>query len=446
MTILEHRPLLGAPTVWAVPTASSFSMSSGMSGKHLRVPGAQMLHATLFFASPLSEETTDEYGVTYLMARLLTEGAGARSGSDFAKAADRIAATLDASVSPDGIAVSLDVPLTHAAEGVALLASAITEPTFTSSEVERIKRLTLANLTMDEADPSAKVDTEYRRHLYERMSRWAVREQGDEHTLSNVSRAAIINRYEAAITAARGVVISAGALETHEVRNLFVDAFRGWTGTVSSPAPTLLPTAAVARTVFIDRPGASQTEVRVGAVTEGTSAPAWPGGLVAAHVLAGGMQSRLNYELREQRGYTYGVRARFTSNAGFGQFTMSGAFAAEHTGAALEGAARILREFRRNGPDEREHSAAVEAIVTGAPVSAQSARELQHLMVIGVATGSADDWYASQLLGVAATTPRSTVDDYRSLVPAALTTVILGDYRLCAPQLAAFDVKVDTVT
>lgn len=445
MVTLMNRPELAEPKNWVFPASSAWALESGIAGHHLQTPADAMLHVTARFAAPLTEEHEDHFGVSEFMSSLLTEGADGLSGAQFAEQADRIAATINGHVDDDGITLTLSIPASRSEQGIALLASALLRPHFDPADIERVREVRRANFMMAEADPAAHADNAFRAATFEHGSRWAAPVGGDLDALDRIDRDAIVKRHREVITVERMVVVSAGSLSAEHVRELVDCAFMGMPrGESAAPKPSIAP-AAPARTVFVDRRGASQTEIRVGSATASRLHSSWPGALVAAHVLAGGLRSRLNLVLREEKGYTYGVRARFTAMTLSGTFTVGGSFEASVTGDAVADTMRILADLRESGPEATEQASAVDALVVGAPVKVQTAGDLHDLLLLGVATGLSDGWYSRQLQAVQRTTAASVRESYRRLVPEDLVCVIVGDFETAGPQLEQAGVTVHTV-
>ncbi len=445
MVTLMNRPELSEPKDWVFPASTPWSLESGVTGHHLQTPADAMLHVTTRFAAPLTEEHEDVFGVSEFMSSLLTEGADGLSGAQFAEQADRIAATIHGHVDDDGITLTLSVPASRAEQGIALLASALLRPHFDPADIERVREVRRSNFMMTEADPAAHADNAFRTATFEHGSRWATPTAGDHDALDRIDRDAIVSRHREVVTVERLVVVSAGSLSAEHIRELVDRAFTGMPRGASAAPESSVATAAPARTVFVDRPGASQTEIRVGFATASRLHSSWPGALVAAHVLAGGLRSRLNLELREEKGYTYGMRARFTAMTATGTFTVGGSFEASVTGEAVADTIRILAELRDSGPEPSEHASAVDALVVGAPVKVQTAGDLHDLLLLGVATGLSDGWYSRQLQAIQRTTNTSVRESYRELVPEDLVCMIVGDFETAGPQLEQAGVTVHTV-
>jgi len=447
MTITATRPAIAEPVLWEFPAFDSWAAEPGLRGQHLALSGSRMLHLAVWIPTPLSTEPREQEGVTNLCARLLVEGTRQRTGQEFAAELDRNAASLRTSVSIDGITIALDVPVTRAAAGIALLGEALTAPAFPAHEVERLTREILSDLRAEKIDGGRRAATAFHAHRYLDSDRRARRLEGDEQTLARIDRQAVLDRYRQAFVAERAQVLSVGSLSTSEVRGMVVDALQEWRSTTSENASVDLPPPqpAPARTVLIDKPGATQTAIEIGWCTPPTTDPSWPALRIGARVLGEGLRSRLNLVLREQKGYTYGVHAITNADRRAATFRIAGTVASAVTGAALTDALGILLGFRSEGLTDEEHRAAATSIISSTPISHETGRHLREAALAGVRTGRPVTWLTSFLADLGATSAHGVSEDFRRSVAGEPTIVLVGDASVCIPLLADVGIPIDSV-
>lgn len=444
MTALAARPLIPDAVLWEFPVFDSYALGQGIRGQHLPLSASRMLHVTAYFPAPLGAEPREQEGVTHLCAALLTEGTRTRDGARFAAESDRVAATIWADVSIDGVVVGLDVPLDHARTGLELWADALTSPVFDERELERHRRELVAGIRSRQSNGPVVAGMTMDKTLYGDGDRRSRPASGDEQTVANVDREAVVRRYGQVFRPDIAQVLSVGDLPTDELAGLIGDALSGWDpAPVETEVPEPSTSAGPARTVLVDRPGAGQTALEIGCRTTDAADPRQSSLRIASRILGEGIRSRLNLVLREQKGYTYGVRTQVLTGRTGGVFHVSGTVATGVTGAALADALEILEAFRTEGPTASEHAEAVAAIASRTPIGHQTGRDILQTALRGVRAGLPTDWTTAMLAEVAASTPDSVADDYRRLVPEQLTVVVAGDENACAPLLAAAQIAVD---
>ncbi|WP_448720592.1 M16 family metallopeptidase [Microbacterium natoriense] len=442
MTVLAARPTLSDPVLWQFPELETWSRPSGLAGHHLRLDGEGMLRMAVFIPAPLSAEPRDREGITELCARVLTEGAGREQ--DFPASLDRIAATIWSQVGVDGVTVGLDVPTHRASEGLRLLGSALTAPAFADEDVQRHRREMQAELRMRDSDGPAVAELALWRSLYPETDRRSRPLIGSESSVSRLDRDAVHEWFTHVVRLDRAQFVSVGAIRSDEL----VDALETAIGTVASDALSTsrasAPTSAVPpRTVFIDRPGATQTAIEIATAVSDCSGAEWAALKIVTRILAEGMRSRLNLVLREQKGYTYGVHGSAQRGSSGGVFRIRGTVNTEATGAALRDALDILDDFRTSGPTPAELHDAIDAIISRTPIRHQTGRDILNTALAGVTTGLATDWLTSELSDVRDHTPESVIQTYRRLLSARPTVVIAGDARVCMPLLTEAGIVVD---
>jgi predicted Zn-dependent peptidase len=164
--------------------------------------------------------------------------------------------------------------------------------------------------------------------------------------------------------------------------------------------------------------------------------PDWPALTVAAHALGGTVGSRLNQVLREQRGYTYGVRAGFDAFRRGGTFTVSGSFHTDVTTPALIETMEIVRRFTGEGLRARERDASVDFFSRTAPMTYQTAKSVASRAADLIAHDLPLDFVDRNRRSLAELTPSGVSEAFARLIPTeALTLVVVGDASKVGPSL-----------
>lgn len=448
MTILAPRPLVPAAEPWSIATPEHWSLEGGTTGRHLQADHSRMLDVSVYFPSPLSTEPRDLEGITAMMGSLLTEATASRDAEVFGAACDRHAVSIWAAVDLDGLTVTLSVPFSHAAQGLDLLIEAVTDPAFAAADIERLIGLRLADIRMEMSEPGPTAQLAMHSILYSSDERASRPIGGSAEEVKRIDRDALLVRFREVVVLSSAVIVSAGPLDAGELRSL-VEARLG--GRASGQprsaedraAMSLSPQREPAATVLVSRPGSPQGHLLLGAATIDRKDPDWAAALVASNILGDGLRSRLNYELREQKGYTYGARSAFQAGRAGGAFSIEMAVQGDVIGAALADTLRIVEEFRLGGPTAEEHARAVEAIVSQAPIRLETPSDLVRTILSGVASDLPPTWFGDILRDVAATTPEDVRTAVQRILPEALSVVIVGDSGECRSQLAAARITLD---
>ena len=303
------RPVPGEIPAWVFPAADTGRLGNGMGTLRCDLPARRLAAVRLVLDAGALREPQGRDGVATLTARALTEGTKSKTAAEFAAALERLGASLFASADLTAVRVALDVPVTHLPGALDLLAEALRSPALTDDDVRRIGRERLDEIAQEDADPASRAAREMRAVMFGEGSRAARPTGGDPASVSALTGTEI-REFFTALSPREATVVSAGDLNGSGIDDLVTAALGDW----AAPARGLPPAdlgdqIGKAQIVIVDRPGAVQTQLRFGHHVPGRHHEDWAALTVMANVLGGGLSSRLNSVLREEKGYTYGMHA-----------------------------------------------------------------------------------------------------------------------------------------
>jgi len=283
-------------------------------------------------------------GVATLTASLLESGAGERSAEQIAETADGLGITLDSNIGWDVAQCGFTSLRARLDQGLELLADLVRRPTFPHPEVERLRVERLGTLAHRRTDPSALATEIFSRYAYAADTPFARPVGGTSATVSALGRDQVAAFHAARYAPAGSALVGAGDVGLEELAALAERFFGDWRGESLPPAvPAVTARSEQPTVVVAHRPGAVQSEIRLGHVGVERGAPDYTHLLVMNTILGGSFSSRLNMNLRERRGYTYGVSSLWTARRQRGAFYASTAVQTEVTAHAVE---EILAEIR----------------------------------------------------------------------------------------------------
>ena len=352
-----------APAV-RFPAVARHRLASGMTLRAGRHPGPPVVHWLLLWRAGTAADPASRPGLAALTADLFDEGTERRSGLELHDALDRLGARLGVQVGADATMVSLTTLDRHAAEGLALLLEVATRPRFAAADFDRVRELRRSRVRQMRAVPAAVaervyLETLYRGHPYGHLgigtdaalSRMTVddvrRFHRERYRLGAATLIATGPFTDAAFAdmADRAVGDLGAPAADAPAPDAFADRADRVAGDPASPAADAPapdappdagpPGAPPARLVLVDRPGAVQSELRIGHVAAARRTPVYHALQVLNMVLGGQFVSRLNQSLREEKGYTYGVRTAFQFRRAPGPFAMQGSVQADATAEAV---------------------------------------------------------------------------------------------------------------
>lgn len=369
------------------------------------------------------------------MARAFSEGTDKLSAEEFAAELERCGATLDAHADHPGVRLSLEVPVSRLPKALGLLADALRAPAFTESEIERLVRNRLDEIPHESANPARRAAKELSRELFPATSRMSRPRQGTEETVQKIDAAGVRAFYDRYVRPATSTAVIVGDLTGVDLDGLLAETLGAWTGSSAEPRPVPPVTADdTGRVIIVDRPGAVQTQLLIGRVGSDRHDRVWPAQVLGTYCLGGTLTSRLDRVLREEKGYTYGVRAfgqvmrSAPDGTGIAMLAISGSVDTPNTGPALDDLWKVLRTLAADGLTDAERDVAVQNLVGVAPLKFETAAAVAGTLADQVEQYLPDDYQATLYQQLAATgTVEATAAAVSAFPVDRLVTVLVGD-------------------
>ena len=434
LAVLDQRPAPGQPRHYDFPDFERSRLPSGLEVLRCHVPGRPLLQAQLLVRGDAggggTSEAADRAGATVLAARAMSEGTERRDAVAFVEAAERLGAEMGAAAGWDSLAVHIEVPRAHLADAMMLFAEMALQPSFPDREVERLRDERLNDLQQVMADARRRAEKAFPAVVYADGAAYARPLGGVEETVAPIDRDVVAARHAALLRPQGCTLIVCGDLEGVPLDGIVDAAFGDWTATgpaVASPqAPDRAGTGR--RVVLVDRPGAPQSEVRVGHVGVPRHIDDFHALSVTNALLGGLFNSRLNMLLREERGYTYGVHSGFDMRRAAGPFAVRCAVESDVTAPAVVDIMAELERLHVDAVEDAELTAARDYLIGVFPLrfetSAQVAGALSGIVVQDLPDDELDR-YRPAIAEVSAEDVRAAAEAH--IHPAAASIVVVGD-------------------
>ncbi|MEU1530678.1 M16 family metallopeptidase [Streptomyces fagopyri] len=429
------QPQAGRPKPWAFPAPERGTLDNGLTLLHCDRPGQQVVAVEVLLAAPLDAEPAGLDGIATIMARAFSEGTDKLSAEEFAAELERCGATLDAHADHPGVRLSLEVPVSRLSKALGLLADALRAPAFAESEIERLVRNRLDEIPHESANPARRAAKELSKELFPQTSRMSRPRQGTEATVQKIDAAGVRAFYDRHVRPATSTAVIVGDLTGVDLDGLLAETLGAWTGSSAEPRPVPPVTADdTGRVIIVDRPGAVQTQLLIGRVGSDRHDRVWPAQVLGTYCLGGTLTSRLDRVLREEKGYTYGVRAfgqvmrSAPDGTGIAMLAISGSVDTPNTGPALDDLWKVLRTLAADGLTDAERDVAVQNLVGVAPLKFETAAAVAGTLADQVEQYLPDDYQATLYQQLAATgTVEATAAAVSAFPVDRLVTVLVGD-------------------
>ena len=340
-----RAPAPGRVSGLRVPPVRRFALSNGMPVLLIEKHDLPLVALEVICPGGAAAVAPARAGLAALTADMLDEGAGDRSALDFAAAVDRLGATLRSSAGYDGSHVELVALRPRLEEGLDLLADLLLRPTFSEHELARVRqeRIDLSLQLLDE--PRSVANDAFASVLYGPAHPWGPPLLGTRASLAALGRADVAAFHAERYHAGNATVVAAGDVTASELQAMLEARLGAWerraTPTLALPHA---PTVERATVHLVDRPGAAQSELRIGRVAVERTSADYFAVTILNTVLGGAFTSRLNHKLREEKGFTYGAYSGFHTRTAPGPFV---AQAAVHTPVTDQAVGVVLEEIER---------------------------------------------------------------------------------------------------
>jgi zinc protease len=381
-------------------------------------------------------------GLAQLTARLLPEGTVHSTGAEFTERLERLGASVEAHADWDVAVARITVLTEHLGEAMHLFGEMLRAPAFREREVERLKAERLADLLQIRTEPGALADEMFTHFAYEAVSRYSRPAGGTARDVESTTRDDVIRFYEARYRPAGATLIAAGDVTLGGIEELARMTFGDWTGRLSGTDATSDKPARSSRAVHVvAKPDAPQSELRIGHPGIPRNTPDYFPTVVMNAVLGGLFSSRINLNLREVHGYTYGAFSSFDWRRRAGPFSVDTAVKTAVTDAA---AREILNEIERMRAEEirpEELSLATSYLDGVFPIRYETTDAIAAALANLVIYGLEDDYfdrYRERVRGVTAADVRAAARTH--LHPDQMQLVAVGDPAAIRGPLAALGV------
>jgi len=341
-------PVLPAAPPLVLPTVTAARLANGIALQVVPQREVPLVQVTLAVAGG-SRLDGAEIGMASFVARMLTESAGGKDVNALQNELAFLGATLNASATWDGFYVSLNVPKRSLGAALDLMADVVQRPAFTAADVRRQQSLRAASILQRRDQPNAVATLAFNSLLFPAGHPYHNPPDGDSASTARLDSAPVRRFYERTFVPSRARFIIAGDITAAEAGPLLATRFGGWKAPAVAPLPVpavaLQPVTNSAVTLFlVDKPGAAQSVLSIGGPGVPRSSADYAALVVMNTLLGESFSSRLNSNLRETKGYTYGISSRFGWQPVPGAFRISSGVRTDVTDSSL---VEIFRELRR---------------------------------------------------------------------------------------------------
>jgi zinc protease len=429
-------PAAGAARTATLPTPTMATLPNGLTLLLNERKGLPVVSANLVLKTGSDANPLDKPGLANFVAAMLDEGTTTRTALQIADEVAQLGASLSTSSSMDSTTISGRSLAKNFAATLNLMADVTLRPQFPQEEVDRQRASRLANLLQQRENPAQVAAQVAAAALYGPKHAYGFSEIGTEASVKAMSRDDMVAFWRQNFVPNNAALVVAGEISMKELRAIAEKAFGAWQR--GEPArPSLgAPTTTPARVVIVDTPGAPQTQLRVIAMGAPRSTPDFRPIQLMNNALGGNFASRINMNLREKNGYSYGTYSQFTFRRNGGTFQVSGGVRTDVTGPAVQEVMNELRGILDKPVTPEELARAKDGLANSVPgafeTSGNAVGNFSNVFVYDLGL----DYYAKYSAQVRAVTEAQAQAATRKyIVPANVIVVAVGDRKAIEPAL-----------
>ncbi len=342
-----ESPDVKLPIVW------KNKLSSGISVLGIDNREVPLVQFQLQIKGAMLLENADKIGVSNMLADLMTKGTKNKTPEQLENAIESLGATIRAYATDESIFISVNTLAKNYSATMGLIQEILLQPRWDAKEFDLIKQSTLSQILQQKADPNSIARNEYKKLIYGTGSVLANNRIGTESTVNSITLEDLKKYYAQNMAPSVTNFQIVGAISKNDVINSLATLNKNWEAKkVTIPAVVPANTVTASKIYFYDVPGAKQSVIRIGYPALAAIDPDFYPAQILNYRLGGGsFASQLTQQLREGKGYTYGISSSFSGSRNKGPFTIASGVRSNVTFESVNLIKDILMQYGKNFND-----------------------------------------------------------------------------------------------
>lgn len=386
-----------------------------------------------------SADPEGKEGLAEITAQALRDGTAEIDGTSLTLELEKLGTSLEAGADWDSTVASLTVLRDKVGRAFTLFSNVIMSPAFRPEDIDRLRSERLAERMQILDEPRGLAEESFARFLYAGNSRYSEPMSGSSRSVSAITRDDVVAFHVTNYSPDATTLILVGDLSVEEGMRLVKTAFGGWKGRrMSKQTGSNLPARTERASQIVSKADAAQAELRIGHAGVPRSHPDYFPIVVMNAVLGGLFSSRINLNLREVHGYTYGASSYFDWRRQAGPFVISTAVQSEVTGAAISETLKEIGRMRQEEIGEEELSLATSYLEGVFPIRYETTGAIAAALANMVTFSLPGDYYDTYRSRIGAVTMQHVLEAAQTHVkPEELQIVVVGNATILRPQIDA---------
>ncbi len=442
----KQKPESEGNIEFSLPTIEEYNLDHGIRLLYVHKQNLPVTQFEVIMESGSAYDPQNKRGLAYLTAMLMDEGAGEYDSLQLSDEIEKIGSVLSISADKDAVFAAMLCMSEYIERSVELLSTIINSPKFSENDFNREKSKLMTKLVQTQDNPSQIANNVFDELMYKDTC-YSHPIIGRTKSVSSFNHKDVKEFYTAAVKKSRTTIIAVGSEPGQKVLEL-INKYVSKAGLRENkiPGDMTLSNSGSTRIYLIDSPDAGQSEIRIGHLTTPRNSGDYFSKHIMNAILGGQFSSRINLNLREDKGFTYGASSYFNYNKRAGAFTVSTAVQSEVTADAVF---EILREMKdiRNGVENSELDFAKSYLIKRFPALFETYMQITNNLGTMVLYDLEKGYFNKYLENIEAINEDSVIQAAKNYVhPDKSVILIHGDSKKLLPGLKdKFDYKIEVL-
>lgn len=425
-----QKPTAKPVLEFAPPNIEEFTLSNGLRIFFIFKDTLPLTRLNMVIDAGSKYDPADKKGLAYLTSLVLDEGADDLNALELSDEFDLLGSNFNVSADNDSIHLSLQCLSENFERSFELFSKVLLHPSFEDEEFKREKQKLITQIIQSKDEPEYLADQIFDKIIFGNSNNYSYPVMGYEDSVQSITKADVVNHYNNFFSASNSFLVAVGSIPKEQLISTIEKYLTSWenkTAQINIPLKTFQPK----KNIFLyNKEGSVQTEIRVGFTTAKRNIKDYFQKLLLNAILGGQFTSRINLNLRERNGYTYGATSRFQYLKDAGFFQVSTSVGAENTGNALN---EILFELAniQKGITDHELEFAKSSITKKFPMNFETYSQILFNVSGKILFNLPDDYFESYIERIMDIT-RIEIEEIanKSINNNELVVVLVGDKKL----------------
>jgi zinc protease len=430
------QPTAAAASTAPLPNANTFKLDNGLTVYVVPQKGLPVVAGELVVRSGSAADPRDKPGLAGFTAAMLDEGTAKKDALQIAGDLEALGGSLSSNSGSDGSYVTWRSLKDNAKATMDIAAEVVLTPSFPAADVERVRNDRLTAILQQKDSPFTTAFRVLASCMYGPAHPYGHVTLGDDAAIKTITRDELVNFYKTSYSPNNAALVLAGDLTLDEAKSLATNAFGTWHGKAEEAPRPSLGSPIPEKIVVVDQPGVPQTAVAVAQFGVPRSDPNFEKINVMNQILGGLFSSRVNMNLREKHGYTYGAFSFMQEQRGPGPFVVAAAVRTDVTGPAIQEMMNEVHGMQDQPVTEKELALAKDSVSRSLPALFQTTDDTVGTIGQLYLFELAPDYYASLPARIQGMTAGDVQDVAKNfLKPDQMKIIAIGDRSVIEPQI-----------